>query len=283
MSLADYAAQHGLTRVGARPPLPAYLREAWHRRAFVYLLARYRVAAANQRNRLGMAWVILTPIINAVVYGTIFGFILGGNRPPRFIEFLLVGVFFFDFFGSTFSSGAKAITGSQSLVQSLSFPRIVLPVARVLEELLQFLPTLGVLFLFVLAAGNTPHWSWLLIVPLVALYTAFNLGLSLITARLAVHVRDLTELLPFVTRLLFFSTGIFFDIEEAAAGHPVVQKIIDLQPIHEFLSLARGILLDGEFTVRTEYWLYASVWSIALLVIGTVFFWQAEERYGRDD
>lgn len=283
MSLAEYAEQHGLTRVGARPSLPAYLREAWRRRGFIALLARYRVAAANQQNRLGMAWVVLTPIINAVVYGTVFGFILGANRPERFIEFLLVGVFFFDFFSRTFSSGAKSITGSRSLVQSLAFPRIALPVARVLEEMLKFLPTLLVLLLFVTIAGNRPHWGWLLLVPLVGLYAMFNLGLSLITARLAVHVRDLTELLPFVTRLLFFSTGIFFDIEKTVEGHPTIERLLDFQPIHEFLSLARGLLLDGEFTVRTEYWLYASVWSVALLVIGTVFFWQAEERYGRDD
>ena len=61
-------------------------------------------------------------------------------------------------------------------------------------------------------------------------------------------------------------------------------RIADFQPLHEFLTLARGILLKGEaYEVKIEYWLYASVWSFGVLAIGIVFFWAAEERYGRTD
>jgi teichoic acid transport system permease protein len=59
-------------------------------------------------------------------------------------------------------------------------------------------------------------------------------------------------------------------------------RLIDFQPIHEFLSLGRAALWDGPgFSAKPEYWLYASVWSFALLIDGSIFFWAAEERYGR--
>lgn len=283
MNLAAYAEQHGLGRVGARPPLGAYLRETWRRREFMWLLALYRVRADNQRNQLGLAWVVLRPIINAVVYGTVFGLIMGGSKPDRFIEFLIVGVFFFEFFSRTFTSGAKSITSNRALVQSLRFPRIVLPMARVLEELVLFMPTLAVLLIFVTVNGNTPQWHWLLLVPLVLLYAMFNVGLTLITSRLSVHLSDLSEILPFISRLLFFSTGIFFDLESRFEGNEVALRILDFQPLHELLTLARGLLLDGQYTVENPwYWMYFAVWSVVLLVVGIVFFWQAEERYGRD-
>lgn len=284
MSLAEYAAAHGLSRVGARPPLHAYLREVWHRREFVRLLATNRVKADNQRNRLGLLWIVLRPMLNAAVYGTVFGLVMGSSRPERFVEFLIVGVFFFEFFSRTFGSGAKSITNNRALVQSLRFPRMVLPVAQVVEELLQFVPTLVVMFVFAMAAGNAPNWGWLLMLPLVLIYTVFNVGLSLITARLSVHFRDMSEILPFINRALFFSTGIFFDIEQRFEGHETALRILDFQPLHEILTLARGIVLDGQYTVDNPwYWLYASLWAVGLLVVGTVFFWQAEERYGRDD
>ncbi len=122
----------------------------------------------------------------------------------------------------------------------------------------------------------------LLIVPLVAIFFAFNTGLALITARLTVHFQDLNQLLPFVTRLIFYTTGIFFSFDKRFEKHPTLLRIMDFQPIHEFLSLGRGIMLQGpDYAVKPEYWLYVAIWSLAILAFGIVFFWSAEERYGR--
>lgn len=284
MSLAEYAAQNGLTRVGARPPLRAYLREVWQRRQFIYSLSRFRIESENHRNRLGLAWVVIKPLLNALVYGVIFGILLKGSRPENFVSFLVVGVFFFQFFSTSFSHGAKSITSNNALVQSLSFPRMALPLAAVLQRFLQFLPTLPILFLIVLVTGIRPTFQWFLLVPLCLTYFVFNAGLALITARLTVHFRDLSELLPFVTRLLFYTSGIFFSFEKRFSDFPTLLKIVDFQPIHEFMELARSILITGEdYTVNMNYWLYAVAWSVVVLIFGVVFFWAAEERYGRTD
>ncbi|MEO6604621.1 MAG: ABC transporter permease, partial [Aeromicrobium sp.] len=236
------------------------------------------------RNRLGMLWVVLKPLLEAGVYGLVFGLLLAGSRPPNFVAFLLIGVFMFQFFASTFSAGAKSITSNTALVQSLSFPRMTLPLSLVVQRLLMFIPTVGIMLVLVLVTGNAPHVNWLLMIPLIGIFFLFNAGLTLITARLTVHFRDLSQLLPFITRLLFYTTGLFFSIEERLKDHETLLRIADFQPLHEFLTLARGILLDGTtYDVKTEYWLYASCWSAGILAIGIVFFWKAEERYGRTD
>jgi teichoic acid transport system permease protein len=119
----------------------------------------------------------------------------------------------------------------------------------------------------------------------------FNAGLALVTARLCVHWRDLNNLLPVLTRFVFYTTGIFFSVEKRFGptksdpnGHPLIIKISDYQPIHEFLSLVRGALLRGSaYEIDMRYWLYAGIWSVGLLMFGTWFFWRAEERYGRVD
>ncbi|MDQ3156526.1 MAG: ABC transporter permease [Actinomycetota bacterium] len=286
MSLADVAAQNGLARVGARPPLGIYLKDVWKRRQFIYSLAKFRIESENQRNRLGMGWVILRPLINAGVYGLIFGVLLNAKAGiDDFVSFLIIGVFFFEFFSTAFNNGAKAITSNNALVQSLSFPRMALPMSSVTQHFLKFLPTIPIMLILVMVMGTMPHWQWLLLIPLCAIFYVFNAGLALITARLTVHFRDLSQLLPFVTRLIFYTTGIFFSFEQRfGEKHPMVMRIVDFQPIHEFLSLARSIVLKGpEYAVNPEYWLYASVWSLALFAIGVAFFWAAEERYGRTD
>lgn len=284
MSLADYAAQHNLARVGARPPLPIYLVQVWQRREFIFSLAKFKMESENQRNRLGMGWVILKPLLNALVYGVIFGILLSSSKPDKFVGFLVIGVFLFEFFSQSFTTGAKSITSNNALVQSLSFPRMSLPLAKVTEKFLHFLPTIPIMLVFVLAMGERPRLRWLLLVPLVLIFFVFNAGLTLITARLTVHFRDLSQLLPFISRAIFYTTGIFFSIEKRFGTHPTVMTIVDFQPIHEFLSLGRGLLLTGpDYPMHNIYWLYASIWSLTVLAIGIVFFWAAEERYGRVD
>lgn len=285
MSLADDAARAGLHKVGGRPPLGAYLAQVWRRREFIYSLAKYRIEAENGRNRLGMGWVVLKPLINAGVYGLVFGFLLGTREGiDDFIAFLVIGVFMFEYFSTCFTTGSKSITSNAALVQSLSFPRMALPLALVAQRLLQFVPMVVIMAIVAASFGNMPNVEWLLLVPLVVLFTIFNTGLTLITARLTVHFRDLTQLLPFVARFFFYTSGIFFSVEQRFRDSELLIAIADVQPIHEFLSLARAVLLEGpDYAMPTEYWLYTTVWSLTMLVAGTVFFWAAEERYGRTD
>jgi teichoic acid transport system permease protein len=287
MTTAEDAARAGLFKVGGRPPLRDYVTEVWKRRVFIYSMARFKIESENQQNSLGMFWVILKPLLNALVYGLIFGLLLGsGSRPAHFVEFLIIGVFVFEFFAQSWTSGGKAITNNAALVQSLAFPRMVLPLAAVTQRFLQFLPTVAIMLVFLVISGGfgAIDLHWLFIVPIFGLYFLFNCGLALVTARLSVHWRDLNNFLPFMTRFFFYTTGIFFSVEKRFKDHPTIQRISDFQPIHEFLSLARASLLQGPgYSVDERYWLFAAAWSIGLFTFGVWFFWRAEERYGRVD
>ncbi|WP_332664011.1 ABC transporter permease [Aeromicrobium sp.] len=285
MTTAEDAARLGLHKVGGRPPLREYVSEVWKRRVFIFSMARFKIESENQQNSLGMFWVILKPLLNALVYGLIFGFLLGKSaRPPHFVEFLIIGVFLFEFFAQAWTAGGKSITNNAALVQSLAFPRMVLPLAAVTQRFLQFLPTIAIMLVFLLVSGNAPHLHWVMIIPLFLLYYFFNCGLALVTARLAVHWRDVNNFLPFLTRFFFYTTGIFFSVKERFGDYPVIMRIADFQPVNEFLTLARAALLAGDtYAIDERYWLYATIWSLGLFAFGVWFFWRAEERYGRVD
>lgn len=284
MSQADTAARFGLTRVGARPTLGAYVRQVWERRDFTYTLARYRIQSENERNRLGMLWVLLRPIMSALVYGTIFGVILGSaGRPEDFVPFLVIGVFTMEFFNGALSSGAKSIIGNANLVQSLSFPRAVLPIATVAQQFMNFVPTVVLMVLLTIPFGGRPSLEWLLLIPLYALMFLFCLGVAFIAARLTVHFRDLSQFIPFISRMIFYTSGVFFSLETMAKNYgPVVEALVAWHPLHEVLTIARGLLLPT-YDVPIHFWLYFAIWSVVIFVVGAVYFWQAEERYGRDD
>jgi len=282
MSLAEYSERDGLRRVGARPSLSNYLAEAWRRRDFAIAMARYKIEASNQRNRLGMLWIFIKPTLNALMYGLIFGVLQGANRPPNFPMFVVIGVFLFEFFATSMTSGAKSITGNGSLVQSLAFPRITLPLSSVVQQLMTLVPMLAVMGVYIMVLGAPITAEWLLMIPLVVLFTVFNLGVALIGARLTVHVRDLTQLLPLITRILFYTSGVLFSIDSILKNHPWAVQLFDYHPIHEMLAIARGLLMP-DMPYPPIYWLYFTIWSVAVFVAGILFFWSAEERYGRID
>lgn len=281
MTVIDSVSPEGLHRVGARPKLAPYILQAWQRRDFAFELARSRIEASNGRNRLGMFWVVLKPTLNALMYGAIFGILQGSSKPPGFPMYVVIGVFLFEFFSQCMNQGAKSITGNTALVQSLSFPRITLPFATVIQQLLTLAPMIGVMYVYCLILGARPSWSWLLVLPLVGIFALFNTGVALICARLTVHVRDLTNLLPLLNRILFYTSGVLFSVDKILNAFPVMVTLFDFHPIYQTLQIARGCIMGTEYPM--EYWAFLSIWSVMVVTFGVIFFWIAEERYGRVD
>ena len=289
--LGGDAPQPGLIKLGGRPPLRRYLTLLWGRRHFAHELARLRFRAQNEEDRLGIAWTVLGPLINAAVYGLIFGVLLrAGTRPHNFVPYLVSGIFVYQYFSSCFTSGAKAIIGNMGLVRSLHFPRAVLPVSQVLQQLYALAPMMAVLAVLVLIFGEPLRWQWIYAVPALALMTLFNLGIAFIAARLTIHVRDFAQLIPFITRVIFYVSGIFFSVEQTIKGSDIVAEtarlVLTYNPVHIYIQLVRhGMLVPGpneDTYADLTMWSAGVAWAIGALVLGFLYFWRAEERYGRE-
>lgn len=277
----DYANEHGLRRIGARPPFFWYLREAWQRRDFAWTMAYLSRESKHARTRLGVWWSLLLPILQSLIYGLIFGVLLGSHRSPDFIPFLVTGVFLFNFVSGSFSAGAASITANSGLLRSMHFPRIVMPASAVLEQFLNLLGTIPLMLIVVLAYDFSFSVEFLYFPLVIVMLALFGFGVALIASRLTVDVRDLSKLIPFVTRILFYMSGVFYNPAKLGIDNPFIVGAMELNPVYAFLSLARGALLAG-YEVTTFNWLVASGWTIGVLVFGMVYFWRAEERYGND-
>jgi teichoic acid transport system permease protein len=271
----------GLTRAGARLPIDEYSRRLWHRRWFVAAYAMASNAVGYQRSFLGQAWQLLTPLLNILIYFLIFGLLLHTNRGiPNFIGFLSVGVVVFSFCTSSLVSGARSITANIGLVRALQFPRAVLPVSTTLVAFLQLLNSLVVLIPILLLTGVPPSWRWLELVPVLALQAMFCLGLAFFIARIGAQVPDTTQVLPFVSRVWTFTSGVMFSITHVTAAHAAwVGAILTLNPGYLFLTLARHALLVAS-PASTSTWILAAAWGFGTLAVAYLYFWRGEETYG---
>lgn len=286
---ATLANELGLQQIGVRPPLRRYLRDLWGRRQFIWTMATSNAYVQNRDNYLGQFWSILNPLLWSAVYFLAFGLLLGARGDmdtTAYIAFLTTGMFMFRFISTAMAGGARSITGNISLVRSLHFPRAALPISTALTELVLLLPALLVLCLIVGAAGQGPGWAWLLFPAAVILVALFCIGLTLITSRLVADVRDLSNLMPFFIRILLYTSGVFFAIETFKDrfydnGAAWLYLIIENQPVAAYLNLVRSTLLD-DVALEPRLWILGAGYAAVFIVGGFLYFWRAEERYGRD-
>jgi len=282
---AELARRYGLGVSGARPGLGRYLRQVFGRRHFIVAFASSKLAAQYTTARLGQLWQVVTPLVNAAVYFLIFGVLLGTHRGiPNFIAYLCTGVFVFNFTQQAVQSATRSIPGNLSLIRALQFPRACLPLAATVTKLQQFALSLLVLAGIVLLTGEPLTWRWLLVVPSVALLALFNAGLVLIVARLAAKTTDLAQLVPFLTRIWMYGSGVFYAPQVVTRHLPhAVAAVLDANPAYVFISLMRYALMDSvpAGSLPHHVWLAAPLWALAAGVGGFVYFWHAEEEYGR--
>lgn len=287
LSPAEVAAKYGLAVSGARPGLAEYVRQLWGRRHFVLAFSSAKLTAQYSQAKLGQLWQVATPLLNAAVYYLIFGLILEtkkGIPHDVFIPFLVTGVFVFTFTQSSVMAGVRAISGNLGLVRALHFPRAALPISFALQQLQQLLYSMIVLLAVTVVFGSYPSMSWLLVLPALALQFVFNTGLALIMARLGSKTPDLAQLMPFVMRTWMYASGVMFSIPVMLKGKPAwIEDVLQYNPAAIYMDLVRFALIDGygSENLPAHVWIVGLAWSVALGVGGFVYFWKAEERYGR--
>ncbi|MEV6567492.1 ABC transporter permease [Streptomyces kronopolitis] len=285
--LRALAEAHGLTVSGVRPSLPEYIRQLWQRRHFITSFASAKLTAMYTTAKLGQFWQVLTPLLNAVVYYLIFGVLINTRKGvPDYIPFLVTGVFVFTFLQNSVMTGTRAISGNLGLVRALHFPRACLPISFCLAQLQQLLYSMAVLSVILLVAGQTPTWSWLLVFPALTLQFVFNTGLAMVMARLGAKTPDLAQLMPFIMRTWMYASGVMFSISVILKGKHLPQIVVILlngNPAAVYIDLMRFALIDS-FTHKQlppHVWAFAAGWALVSGVAGFVYFWKAEERYGR--
>jgi teichoic acid transport system permease protein len=285
LSPSQLAAKYGLSVSGARPGLAEYTRQLWGRRHFINEFAKARTQAQYTQARLGQLWQVMTPLLNAAVYYLIFGLLIGTSKGiDNFIAFLVTGVFIFTFTQSSVLSGVRAVAGNLGLIRALHFPRASMPVALTLMQLQQLLMSMFVLVAIVLMTGEVPDASWLLVIPALLTQWVFNTGLALMVARIGSKMTDLAQLMPFILRTWMYMSGVMYSIDKLTATAPgFVRVLLDLNPVAVYIDLVRFALIDSVTSSQLppHVWASAVGWAVVVGIGGYVYFWKAEEQYGR--
>ncbi|WP_028279905.1 ABC transporter permease [Arthrobacter sp. H5] len=273
----------GLIRVGARPGFLDYLVQLWDHREFIFYDAKARVQSGNRRDRLGSAWLILNPVFNGLTFYLIFGLLLQTGRGiANFIGYLIIGVFIFQLSSRAITNGARSIQSNRAVIQAFNFPRAALPIAVNIRELLAGVPVILAMLVLILLfpPGEEITGLWLFVVPALLLQMVFNLGVGLVLARVISTINDVTHLLSFALRVWMYSSAVFFSFDNLIVNETVL-AIVKLNPLYLVLDIMRDSVLYA-MVPEWQSWAVLTVWALGAVILGFIFFWKAEESYGRE-
>ena len=272
--------EFGLVSASKIPPLGSYLKQTWQRRDFIIELARARSTAEYSDSLLGRVWQLLTPLLNAAIYFFIFGILLGTKKGiENYTTFLVAGVFVFNFMQVSVTLAASALPRNLLLIQAIHFPKLVLPLAVVVQQFQQYLVSLAVLIVIVLLSGEPVTLMWLAMPVVLILQILFATGLGLIFARWGANSRDINQLLPFFTRTWRYVSGVFFSITVFTATFAEwISTVLLLNPGAVYIDLVRDSLMTSQ-TNRPIIWVMGVFWAFLFFLVGLIYFHRGERKY----
>ncbi len=238
-----------------------------------------------RRSFLGWAWSMLNPLSQILIYGFVFGTLLGAQAPTgdpsgldSFAFFLLCGLLPWNFFSLITSLGLGAVSSNAGLVRRVAFPREVLVFSNVLHACVQFSIEMTLLLVILLVAGS-PFLPWLPVVVLTSILLAvFATGLALALSVLAVYFRDMSYLWAIVTQVWFWATPIVYPPTLLETEAPSwINTVLKFNPMNGFIEVYRRSLYDaGAPGLTTMLGLVAI--SFASLLIGWTIFARMTRR-----
>jgi len=207
---------------------------------------------------LGYVWSVLNPLLLAVVFYFAFKVVV---RIPieNYSLFLISGLFPWHWFASSVGTAPSILLSNASIIKKVNFPRYLLPMASVLNDMVHFILSLPVLLFFGLAHKIYPSFVWFIGIPFL-LFAQFLLvyGISLILSAINVFFRDLERLVFIGITLLFYLTPVFYDVSLVPEKYKL---ILSLNPMFGLITLWRGVFLNNtfDFSLYVVYLFYCTL------------------------
>lgn len=259
------------------PPVGPYLRDAWDRRHFVVAMAKANLRGPRSRTGLGELWAIVDPLFQAFIYWFLINTIRstpGKDANARLI-ILVSGLFLWTFSTTVLGGGGRSIIRNKNLMLNTQFPRILLPAVEVYKGLLDLGPYMAVYAVIHVLVLRGPIGPGIFLLPLLILIqVGISAGLALVFATLTVYVSDMSNVLDYVQRILFFTTPILYPVSALPSS---ATAILQLNPFFAIFACYQAVMTGG--LPSAIYVIEAAAWSIGLLVFGFRIFVSNERGF----
>ncbi len=200
-----------------------------------------------KRTMLGMGWSLLSPLLTLLVMRLVFTQFFGRNT-PHYTIYIFCGNVVWAYFSEATKSGMQALMENARIFTKVNVPKYLFLLSKNVQAFINFLLTLGILFVFVAFDSLAFTWKFVCLLYPICMLVLFNIGVGFILSALFVFFRDTQYLYDVFLRLLMYLSAIFYTIDKYS---PMGQNLFLLNPVYLFIRYFRKIIIEA--TVPTVY------------------------------
>lgn len=252
------------------------LRELWAYRDLLIILTERNLKLRYKQTALGVIWVILQPLIAALIFAVIFG---GFARLPTdgspYLLFAFAGTLIWNLVANSLTRAGNSLVGDTNLISKVYFPRMIIPLASIAAVIIDFLIGLAVLAVM-LVAYQQPFTLNLLALPLIiALALALAFGFSLLISALNVYYRDFTYVLPFAVQVWLYASPVAYSVSI------VPEALLPLYSLNPMVGIILGFrwAILGDIAFPALPLAISLVVSAAMVILGAVVFQRVQQSF----
>lgn len=224
--------------------------------------------AEVSRNYLGFLWWVIEPILYMGAFFFIFG--LGFRKgSTEFIYFLLAGITAWKWFASSLTASSYVLKSNKGTMNQVAVPKIVFPIIMILDNMIKYLFVLALFIIALVIGGYYPNVAWLSLPIVLLVQLTFICATSGLVAAIVPFVPDLSLLINNFMMILFFMSGIFFDINSLESE--AVKTIMNFNPMVGIIESYRGIFLRSDWPDFSTMAAIASISLIGILIAIMLF------------
>lgn len=253
-----------------------HLGDLWTYRELLWFLVWRDVKVRYKQTALGAGWAVIQPFFTMLVFSLFFGRLAripsDGVPYPVFSYCALVP---WTFFANGLTQSSNSLVGSANLLRKVYFPRLVIPLAAILAEGIDFLIAAAVLLLMMAYFGLAPTINVLWLPLFVVLLVTTSLGIGLWLSALNVQFRDVRYVVPFITQFWMFSTPVAYS--STLLDEPW-RTLYGINPMVGVVEGFRWALLGTSNSPGPMVGVSAAA-AFLLLVSGAFYFKRMERRF----
>ncbi|WP_297337031.1 ABC transporter permease [Algoriphagus sp.] len=262
-------------------PFRLGLREVWSYRDLLFLFVKRDIITVYKQTILGPLWFFIQPILTTITFMFVFGNLAGISTDgvPQ-ILFYLSGITIWNYFNELLTQTSKTFTENATIFGKVYFPRLILPLSKVISNLMKFGIQFGLflaVFIVFLIRGSeiSPNYHIVFVPLLLVLMGGLGLGFGLISSALTTKYRDLTFLITFGVQLLMYASPVIYPMSSLS---PEYQQILWFNPLTSILEGFKYAFLGSG--IFSWLWLaYSTGFTVFILSLGALIFNKIEKSF----
>lgn len=266
-----------MIRIESHPTMKQLFKAIWGYRELGYFLCWRDILVRYKQTLIGIAWVILQPMIMLTIFSLVFSrFVPIPTNGIPYPLIVLSGLLVWQFFSTSLNEASQSLVTNASVIKKVYFPKLLLVISAIL------LSTIDLLFVILLFFGmlfyyKIPLTMAIVLFPfaiLIAMMTV--LGLGSLFAALNARYRDFRYLIPIALQVGMFVSPVIYPSTIISAKNKIW---FFLNPMAGAIEFSRAALLGGEYSLYVQGCILSAIVAFTVMIIGILFFLTQERTF----